>query len=95
MLNFAKLFATVAIGLTLLCLQGCATRSERIVEVPTPVLPPDSFLADCPVQIPDRLETNEDLALLTKALDDALEQCNVDKAALRAWKQDVLKNFPK
>lgn len=95
MQNFAKLFGAIALGLTLLFLQGCATRSVKTVEVPTPVLPPDVLLADCPFVFPDRLETNEDLALLTKSLDDALAQCNVDKAALRTWKQEVLKRFGK
>lgn len=83
------------LGLTLLFLSGCATRSVKTVEVPTPVLPPDVLLADCPFVFPSKLETNEDLALLTKSLDDALAKCNVDKAALRDWKQKVLKQFGK
>lgn len=82
------------LGLTLLSQPGCATRSVKVVEVPTPVLPPDVLLADCPVVYPDKLETNEDLALWAKALDDAIAQCNVDKSALRTWKQEVLKRFP-
>ncbi|KAF1043418.1 MAG: hypothetical protein GAK35_02202 [Herbaspirillum frisingense] len=53
-----------------------------------PVTPPSDLLNDCPhAAAPDR--TNAGLANYVKAEQDALDNCNADKAALRAWASKI------
>lgn len=56
--------------------------------VPGPVaLPPASLLEPCPVpQV--TLGVNGDLVRGLRAFELALEKCNIDKAALRAWRKE-------
>lgn len=87
MKNYAKLCLTTLLGLSLMFLTACSTRSgvkERYVEVPTPVFPPAELLRSCKVE-PPVIETTGDLA---KAYSDvwwALERCEADKDGLREW----------
>lgn len=76
----------------LLFLTLCAGCSPKIQTVP--VTPPESLLLDCPTpQVPETMMQSADLrgyALASTryvlALNAALEMCNADKAALRAWR---------
>lgn len=48
------------------------------------LLPPDDLLQDC-VPIVVTVTTNGDLLKLIQSYRNALDLCNADKAALRAW----------
>lgn len=79
-------------GAILVSLTACATASKiKTVEVPKPVYPPDELLQNCPIP-QSELITNEDLAKWSKAMKDRLKECNVDKEALRAWRDQWRKN---
>jgi hypothetical protein len=55
---------------------------------PTPVLPPEHLLDLCSVEQP-QIGTNGDLAKTVIGLKAAIDQCNADKAALKAWAEKV------
>ena len=71
------------IGLTLLSLtlllSGCATTATQRVT------PPAHLLADCPYPDPGPVVSNGDLIRLLPQWRQALDNCNADKAGLRAW----------
>ena len=62
----------------MLCLTACSTTKIEG--------PPDSLLSDCAHAPKPPDHTNAGLANFAKAERDALDVCNTDKAALRAWK---------
>lgn len=73
--------AGVAILALLPLLTGCA---ERLVYA----TPPVELLADCPKPAPV-IETNGELAQAYVLRGHALDLCNADKAALRAWVKEL------
>ena len=87
MKNYAKLCLTMLLGLSLLSLTACSTRSgvkERFVEVPTPVFPPAELLRSCKIEVPV-VETTGDLAKAYSEVWWALQRCEADKEGLREW----------
>lgn len=55
-------------------------------------LPAASLLLDCPVpKLKEGSVTNKDIADLALALRYSLNDCNADKAALRAWADGTAK----
>jgi len=73
------------IGAMALCLTlfltGC---TKTVVQRQTP---PAMLLAHCPEPAPPSLRTNGALAQSVLDYQTALDRCNDDKAALRAWGQ--------
>jgi len=69
------------IGAISLCLMlfttGCTVIERQ--------LPPAALLADCPEPAPPAERTNGALAQSVLDYQTALDRCNDDKAALRAW----------
>ncbi|WP_143277469.1 Rz1-like lysis system protein LysC [Bordetella genomosp. 9] len=66
-------------GLTLLCLTLCLTACS------VAPLPPAEYLEDCLHAEPPQERTNGALADFAQRERLALDLCNADKAALRAW----------
>ena len=52
---------------------------------PALIAPPAEYLADCPHAEPPEDRTNAGLADYALPERQALDRCNADKAALRAW----------
>lgn len=52
---------------------------------PIPLAPPAEYLKDCPHAEPPEERTNAGLADAVMRGRKALDRCNADKAALRAW----------
>ncbi|QEP52873.1 putative lambda Rz1-like spanin [Burkholderia phage AMP1] len=78
------------LGLTLLCLTLCGTACSLAPKVQTQTivqkeLPPESLLADCAYAPEPSERTNAALAVYVYSARTALDVCNADKAALRAW----------
>lgn len=74
-------FAGLCILTLLPLLSGCA---ERLVYA----TPPVELLADCPKPSPV-IETNGALAQAYVLRGHAIDLCNADKAALRAWVKEL------
>jgi hypothetical protein len=70
--------STVAGVVALQLLAGCASPVIQWA------MPPEEYLADCPIPM-DPIPTNGDLARRDAARKAALEACNAQLAALRAW----------
>jgi hypothetical protein len=68
-----RLFVTLCLA----SLGGCATMGTNDV--------PEALIQDCP-EPPLALRTNGDMARGIHDLQASLRACNVDKANLRAWK---------
>ncbi len=68
-------------GLATLCLTLFLTACSA----PVLLTPPESLLADCAHAAPPTGRTNADLADYVLREQGALDECNTDKAALRAW----------
>lgn len=72
-------------------LSGCKTSGI--------ILPDDKYLQSCPVTyLPSKQSgkvTNKQVAVAGAANIDSLNNCNDDKAALRAWKEDAAKSAGK
>lgn len=68
----------IALSALILGLVGCATGPEL-------VLPDDALLADCP-KAGIKGVTNLDLAVGFNDRGRNIDECNADKAALRAWR---------
>lgn len=64
----------------LLGLSGCSALQPQVVKLKPPV----DLLAVCPTPVVD-VTKNQGLVNGLLAYADALDQCNNDKAALRAW----------
>lgn len=75
------------LGLVLLCLTLCGTACAPVVKVER-LLPPADLLADCAHADEPPERTNAGLGRWLKAEQAALDVCNADKAALRAWAQE-------
>jgi hypothetical protein len=71
-------------ALALFVLTGCAVAPAIVLT------PPAALLAPC-VAKPATLKTNADLVLHVLDLRDTLANCDDDKAALRAWSEQVKK----
>lgn len=54
------------------------------------VAPPDALLRDCPPNYPGPYNTIRDLNTGRVTAENARNQCNADKQALRRWKSDTL-----
>ena len=76
-----KLSRAILVGL-MAALPACST-VQTVRESPSPEL-----LRHCPEPIVS-VRTNGELAEATLAYKDALQKCNIDKAALREWASDV------
>lgn len=87
----SRTICPILIGLMLYA-TGCAPKVETVV-----LTPPESMLMDCPrPEIPDAMMQTRDMreyarqaTRYTVALNAALDMCNGDKAALRAWLRAV------
>lgn len=67
------------LALLFLAVSGTACTTVRKVN------PPAALLEDCPHALEPSQRTNGSLAEWLKAEQAALDECNTDKAALRAW----------
>lgn len=76
-----RLTGPLLLSLTLLG-AGCASTST-VKQVPPPAL-----TQDCPTPPPRPLQTNMDLLWVIQDFRLALDLCNADKAALRAWSEE-------
>jgi len=73
----------IALSGLILGLVGCATGPEF-------VLPDDRLLQDCP-KAGIEGNTNLDLAVGYNARGRNIDECNADKAALRAWRDALIR----
>ena len=71
-------------GLLALSLTACGGLSGS-----NPTLPPSHLLESCWRPAPPAGRTNADLANLAQGLQLALDLCDADKAALRAWAEEL------
>lgn len=72
-------------------LSGCLTGDNPMVVAPpkTVVLaPPDALLQPCPPVYPGPYNTIRDLNTGRAVAENARNQCNADKTALRRWKSE-------
>nr|WP_083600919.1 peptidase [Xenorhabdus thuongxuanensis] len=70
-------------------LSGCSNTQTEYVQVP-PIPIPAHLLADClPPAIPDRMTWSDSL-ILNEQLLTVIEQCNLDKRAIREIENDKL-----
>lgn len=79
----------LATGWTVLCLAalpGCSQTVE-VVDSPSPT-PPMTLLQPCPAPQVE-VVTHRDLVRLVLELGDALDRCDADKAAMRAFYEEL------
>ncbi|WP_412133191.1 Rz1-like lysis system protein LysC [Bordetella bronchiseptica] len=68
-------------GLAAACLMLYLTACSA----PVPLAPPAEYLEDCPHAEPPKERTNAGLSDAVRRGREALDRCNADKEALRAW----------
>lgn len=75
-------------------LNACSTPPEirQIIRTKTEyVFPPDALMAECQVR-PVNVETNRDLVVLAVKRNNELMLCNLEKKALREWRNSFNDN---
>ena len=77
----------ILIGLLACSLMMCCACSPAVKIVK--FMPPDSLLDDCEPVVPRQIKTNADLVNLVIDLYAALDDCNADKQALRAYRRSL------
>lgn len=65
---------------------SCSLFQTKYVEIPTPILPPDSLLQDC-LGPESAGKTWADLVEYAIDQKETIEKCNIDKKALRDLKE--------
>lgn len=77
----------ILIGLAACCLMMCCACSPAVKIVK--FMPPDYLLDDCEPVVSRQIKTNADLVNLVIDQYAALDDCNADKQALRAYRRSL------